>query len=152
MGAIANGEATGTTKASPADVWHMVCDGSRVAAWWPRAERAEDVQGGVFTLVLRSNRGVAVRTDWSVERSRKQRLQRWEQQLANTPFAKALLQSAVEVRIEPTDDGGARVTVAVERELKQKGMFAARLGRKASDEQAGMALRGLLELLEALPD
>lgn len=152
MGAIANGEATKTTDASPQDVWHMICDGSRVAAWWPRAERAEDVQGGVFTLVLRSNRGVAVRTDWQVERSQKHRLQRWKQQLANTPFAKALVQSAVEVRIEPTDDGGSRVTVAVERELKQKGMFAGRLGRKASNEQAGVALNGLIALLEALPD
>lgn len=152
MGAIANGEATKKTSSSPEDVWHMISDGSRVAAWWPRAERAEDVQGGVFTLVLRSNRGVAVRTDWSVERSQKYRLQRWEQQLANTPFAKALLQSAVEVRIEPTGDGGSQITVAVERELKQKGMFAGRLGRKASVEQARLSLGGLTELLEALPD
>lgn len=152
MGAITNGEATKTTTAAPEDVWHMICDGSRVAAWWPKAERAEDVQGGVFTLVLRSSRGVAVRTDWEVARSKKHRLQRWEQQLANTPFAKALVQSAVEVRIAPTGDGGSEVTVAIERELKQRGIFAARVGRKASQEQAGLALGGLLSLLDALPD
>lgn len=144
MGAIANGTATKTTSAPPETVWHHVSDGSRVAPWWPNAERAEDVQGGLFTLVLRSSRGVAVRTDWQVGTSRRPALQRWEQQLANTPFAKALISSAVEVEIAPTDDGGSRVTVNVERELKQKGVFAARLGRKASRQQAGQALAGLL--------
>jgi uncharacterized protein YndB with AHSA1/START domain len=144
MGARADGSATKTIKATPEEVWYHVSDGSRVAPWWPNAERAEDVQGGLFTLVLRSSRGVAVRTDWQVARSRRPELQRWEQQLANTPFAKALITSAVEVRIEPTDDGGSRVTLAVERELVQKGFFAARLGNKASKEQAGQALAGLL--------
>lgn len=144
MGAIANGSATKTTPAPPETIWHHVSDGSRVAPWWPNAERAEDVQGGLFTLVLRSSRGVAVRTDWQVATSRKPALQRWEQQLANTPFAKALLASAVEVTIEPTDAGGSKVTVSVQRELKQKGLFAARLGTKASREQAGQALAGLL--------
>lgn len=143
MGAIANGSASKTTTAAPEDVWHHVSDGSRVAPWWPKAERAEDVQGGLFTLVLRSSRGVAVRTDWQVSTSRRPEVQRWEQQLANTPFAKALVTSAVEVRIEP-DGEGSRVTVSVERELKQKGIFATRLGVKASKEQAGQALAGLL--------
>lgn len=144
MGAIANGSATKTTPAPPEAVWHQVSDGSRVAPWWPNAERAEDVQGGLFTLVLRSSRGVAVRTDWQVGTSRRPELQRWEQQLANTPFQKALISSAVEVEIEPTGDGGSKVTVNVQRELKQRGMFAARLGKKASRQQAGQALAGLL--------
>lgn len=135
MGALANGSASKTTTASPEDVWHHVSDGSRLAPWWPNAERAEDVQGGLFTLVLRSSRGVAVRTDWQVSTSRRPECQRWEQQLANTPFVKALISSAVEVRIEPHGDGGSRVTVVVERELKQKGIFANRLGAKASKAQ-----------------
>lgn len=147
MGAIANGTATKMTSASPEAVWRHVSDGSRVAPWWPNAERAEDVQGGLFTLVLRSARGVAVRTDWQVSTSRKPSVQRWEQQLANTPFAKALTRSAVEVEIEPTDDGGSSVTVKVERELVQRGFFASRLGAKASREQAGQALSGLLRVL-----
>lgn len=147
MGAIANGTATKTTPAPPERVWHHVSDGSRVAPWWPKAERAEDVQGGLFTLVLRSSRGVAVRTDWQVRTSRRPSLQRWEQQLANTPFAKALVSSAVEVEIVPTDDGGSKVTVNVQRELAQKGILASRIGRKASREQAGEALAGLLRVV-----
>jgi len=148
MGAIAIGSASGTTAAPPDEVWHHVSDGSRVSPWWPNAERAEDVQGGIFTLVLRSTRGVAVRTDWQVATSRRPEVQRWEQQLANTPFAKALDRSAVEVRIEP-DGTGSRVTVVVDRELKQKGFFAARLGKKASKQHAGEALAGLLGLVDA---
>jgi uncharacterized protein YndB with AHSA1/START domain len=148
MGAIATGSASRTTTAEPEWIWHHVSDGSRLAPWWPNAERAEDVQGGVFTLVLRSSRGVAVRTDWQVRTSKRPELQRWEQQLANTPFAKALLKSFVEVRIEPEGEG-ARVTVVVERELKQKGFFAGRLGTKASKEHAALALKGLIELVEA---
>jgi uncharacterized protein YndB with AHSA1/START domain len=143
MGATANGAATKTTDASPEAVWHHVSDGSRVAPWWPNAERAEDVQGGLFTLVLRSSRGNAVRQDWQVSTSRRPEVQRWEQLLANTPFAKALAKSAVEVRIEPDGDG-SRVTVSVERELKQGGFFASRMGNKASREQAALALRDLL--------
>lgn len=143
MGAIGNGSATKTTKASPEDVWHHVSDGSRVAPWWPKAERAEDVQGGLFTLVLRSSRGNVVRTDWQVTTSRRPEVQRWEQQLRNTPFAKALVTSAVEVRIEP-DGEGSRITVSVERELVAKGFFATRMGVKASKEQAAEALAGLL--------
>jgi carbon monoxide dehydrogenase subunit G len=144
VGATANGSASGTTRATPEDVWHRVSDGSRVVAWWPHAERAEDVQGGVFTLVLRSSRGVPVRTDWQVSTSRRPELQRWEQGLAGTPFAKAFARSAIEVRIAPADDGGSRVTVAVERELVQGGPVAGLLGRRAARRQAGAALSGLL--------
>lgn len=149
MGALATGSASSTTTADREWVWHHVSDGSRLAPWWPNAERAEDVQGGVFTLVLRSSRGVAVRTDWQVRASRRPVLQRWEQQLANTPFAKALVKSFVEVRLEPHGDAGTRITVVVERELKQKGFFAGRLGTKASKEHAALALKGLIELVEA---
>lgn len=149
MGARADGSASGTTPASPEDVWHRVSDGSRLVSWWPRAERVEDVQGGIFTLVLRSTRGVPVRTDWHVARSRRPELQRWEQALARTPFAKALVSSAVEVRIEPGKKGGSTVTVAIERELVAKGAAAGLLGRRASKRHAGEALRGLLRSLSS---
>jgi uncharacterized protein YndB with AHSA1/START domain len=149
VGAIANGQASGTTPASPDEVWHHVSDGSRLSPWWPRAERAEDVQGGRFTLVLRSSRGVPVRMDWQVSTSRRPEVQRWEQALAGTPFQKALARSAFEVRIEPAGDGGSRVTVSVERELVQKGVIAGFLGRRASKEQAATALAGLLRVLSS---
>lgn len=149
MGAIAAGSASKTTDASPEDVWHHISNATRLPAWWPKAERAEDVQGGLFTLVLRSSRGVPVRTDWTTTTSRRPEVQRWEQQVVNTPFEKALKKSAVEIRLEPAGEGGTRVTVSVERELLQKGMFASRLGRKASNEQAGLALDGLLRAVSS---
>jgi uncharacterized protein YndB with AHSA1/START domain len=148
MGAPATATAEGTTTATPEEVWHHVSDGSRLPAWWPSAERAEDVRGGAFTLVLRSARGVLVRTDWTVGTSRRPQVQRWEQLLDGTPFAKALARSAVEVRISP-DGEGARVAIEIDRELQQQGFFAARLGRRASKEQAERMLAGLLTFVDA---
>lgn len=149
MGARADASVSGTTPASPEEVWHRVSDGSRLVAWWPRAERAEDVQGATFTLVLRSSRGTPMRTDWHVGRSRRPEVQRWEQDLAGTPFARAFASSAVEVRIEPGKRGGSAVTVAVERELAAKGAAAGLLGRRASKRHAGEALAGLLASLSS---
>ncbi|WP_026912189.1 SRPBCC family protein [Patulibacter minatonensis] len=148
MGAIAEGSASKTTDAAPEDVWHHISNATRLPAWWPKAERAEDVQGGLFTLVLRSSRGVPVRTDWTTTTSKRPEVQRWEQQIVNTPFEKALKTSVVEIRLEPSGDG-TRITVTVERELIQKGMLAARMGRKASKEQAGLALDGLLRVISS---
>ncbi|MGX6446960.1 SRPBCC family protein [Patulibacter sp. S7RM1-6] len=99
MGARVEAEATRVLDAAPEDVWTQIADGARVATWWPAAERAEDVRGGRFTLVLRSSRGVPVRTDWRVAASRRPERQRWEQELAGTPFAGTLRRSAVELRI-----------------------------------------------------
>lgn len=138
------GTRSGTIEAPPETVWYWVADGGRLVSWWPRAERAEDVQGGRFTLVLRSSRGVPVRVDWRVSRSRREQLQRWEQELEDTPFAKALRHSAVELTIEPVDDGRAsRVTVTVERDLVQRGMAAGMLGRRAARRYADDLLSGL---------
>ena len=41
---------------------------------------------------------------------------------------------------------------AIERELQQRGFFASRLGAKASREQAGQALAGLLRVLAERED
>ncbi len=138
----------GRVAASPADVWHLISDPGRAVAWWPHAERAEDVTGGRFTFVVRSSRGVPVRMDWRVAASRRERLQRWEQDLAGTPFARVLEASAVEIRIEPAGDGCA-ITVAVERELTNRGVIAGWFGRRASRRHAGDALARLTRVANA---
>ncbi len=99
-------------------------------------------------LVVRSSRGVPVRMDWRVAGSRRERLQRWEQDLAGTPFARVLKASAVEIRLEPADEG-CRITVAVERELENRGLIAGWFGRRASRRHAGDALARLSRLANA---
>jgi uncharacterized protein YndB with AHSA1/START domain len=141
--------ATRVLGAAPEDVWRLISDGNRLVAWWPLVERAEDVQGGRFTLVLRSSRGVPVRMDWRVVASRRDELQRWEQELAGTPFAKSLKRSVVEVRLERADDGGCRTTVVVEREMVQRGLVAGFFGRRAARRQAGDALARLARVAAA---
>lgn len=143
-----NATASGTVDASTADVWHLISDPGRAVSWWPHAERAEDVDGGRFTFVVRSSRGVPVRIDWRVAASRRERLQRWEQDLAGTPFARVLKASAVEIRLEPAGEG-CRITVAVERELENRGMIARWFGRRASRRHAGDALARLSRLAHA---
>lgn len=145
----ADADVSGTVAATPADVWHLISDPGRAVAWWPHAERAEDVSGGRFTFVVRSSRGVPVRMDWRVAASRRERVQRWEQDLAGTPFARVLKASAVEIRLEPTDDDGCRITVAVERELVNRGPIAGWFGRRASRRHAGDALSRLSRLANA---
>lgn len=149
MGARAEAEATRTVDATPDAVWAQIGDGRRVAGWWPLAERAEDVQGGRFTLVLRSSRGVPVRTDWRVVVSRRPERQRWEQDLAGTPFAATLRRSAVELRLEPADGGRCRVTVAVEREMTRGGLTARVFGRRAARRHAGDAAARLARAVAA---
>lgn len=144
----ANASVSTTVAAPPADVWHLISDPGRAVAWWPHAERAEDVQGGRFTLVVRSSRGVPVRMDWRVVASRRDVRQRWEQDLAGTPFAAVLRSSAVEIQLEPDGDG-CRVTVGVERELVNRGFAARWLGRRASRRHAGDALARLSRLANA---
>ncbi len=148
MTTTANAAVRGTVAASPAEVWHLIADPGRAVAWWPHAERAEDVQGGRFTMVVRSARGVPVRSDWRVVASRREQRQRWQQDLAGTPFAGVLKASVLEVQLEPDGDGCA-VTVLVERELASSGIAARALGRRASRRHAGDALARLSRLANA---
>ncbi len=143
-----NASARSTVAASPADVWHLISDPGRAIAWWPHAERVEDVSGGRFTLVVRSSRGVPVRMDWRVAASRRESRQRWEQDLAGTPFAKLLRSSAVEIQLEPDGDGCA-ITVIVERDLVNRGFSARWLGRRASRRHAGDALSRLVRVAKS---
>lgn len=134
-------DASTTFDAAPADVWYLVSDGGRVAHWWPRAERAENVEGGRFTLVLRSSRDVPVRLDFRVTDSHREERQRWQQDLVNTPFARVLKRSAVEVTLDPRDDGArCSVTVSVERELVRGSWLTRVLARRAARRQAGDSL------------
>jgi uncharacterized protein YndB with AHSA1/START domain len=144
----ADASVSSTVAAPPADVWHLIADPSRAVAWWPHAERAEDVQGGRFTMVVRSSRGVPVRMDWRVAASRRASRQRWEQDLAGTPFAAVLRSSAIEILLEPDGDG-CRITVVVERQLVNRGFAARWLGRRASRRHAGDALARLSRVATA---
>ncbi|MGE4427354.1 MAG: SRPBCC domain-containing protein [Solirubrobacteraceae bacterium] len=144
MAAQANATADSVIDASVDDVWHLISDGRRIVAWWPKAERAEDVQGGRFTLVLRSSRGVPVRMDWRITEARRGRLLRLEQDIDGTPFARALGHSRIEISLEGTDDGRCRASLRVERSLRQRGVGVGLLGRRASRRHA----RELLDRLE----
>ncbi|MCK9248736.1 MAG: SRPBCC domain-containing protein [Solirubrobacteraceae bacterium] len=147
-------DATASTviDATAEEVWHLVSDGRRIVAWWPKAERAEDVQGGRFTLVLRSSRGVPVRLDWRIVEARRPRLLQLEQDIAGTPFERALSHSRVEIALEATDDGRCRASLTVDRGLQQRGVGVKLLGRRASRRHARELLDRLAHVAAAGDD
>ena len=52
--------------AAPERVWATVADPHHLPRWWPRVARVEGVDGRHFTEVLRTDRGKAVRADFTV--------------------------------------------------------------------------------------
>ena len=132
--------------ASADDVWSTVGDPYHLPRWWPRVERVELVQGDGFTQLLRTDKGRAIRADFRVVQSRRPELRRWRQEVDGTPFEGILAWSETEIRLEPSGDGGTRVTL--EQEQKLRGM--ARLGGFMVRRASRRALDGALEGLESL--
>ncbi|MDX6641937.1 MAG: hypothetical protein QOF12_2948, partial [Solirubrobacteraceae bacterium] len=78
--------------AAPLDeVWRIVGDPYHLPRWWPKVERVEAVAGERFTELLRSAKsGRGIRADFRVVEKRKERVLRFAQELAGTPFERVL--------------------------------------------------------------
>jgi len=136
-----------TLRANPDEIWAIVGDPYHLPRWWPRVTRVEGVEGGAFTQVLTTAKGVPVRADFRVVESTAPSLRRWEQQLVNTPFERILTASCVEVRVQPEGDGATRVAITLAQRLRGLGLFGGFMARSAGRRQLDGALDGLEELL-----
>lgn len=134
--------------AAPALVWQTVADPHQLPRWWPRVERVEGVDGRGFTEVLRSDKGAIVRADFRIVAKHKPQRIAWSQELDGTPFARLLRAADTEVRLAPSDEGGAATDV--ELRLSQKLQGVSRLGgllvKRAARRQLDDALAALREL------
>ena len=100
-----------TVPASPGEVWDLVSDPYNLPRWWPRTTRVESVDrkpGGrrsQWTKVLETAEGRGVRADYRCVSAAEGERYVWEQQLENTPFARHLRDSSVEISMHPDGDG-----------------------------------------------
>ncbi|HWX74611.1 MAG TPA: SRPBCC family protein [Solirubrobacteraceae bacterium] len=104
--------------AAPAQqLWEVVADPHHLPRWWPRVARVEDVEGDVFTEVMKTAKGKVVRADFELVRAdERERTLRWEQRLEGSPFARLLSSAATIVNLEEADSG-TRVTIELRQEL-----------------------------------
>jgi uncharacterized protein YndB with AHSA1/START domain len=136
-----------TLPAPPADVWRLLGDPYHQERWWPRVRRVEDVDLDRFTQVLATQRGKGVRADFAIVEREEERLLRWEQLLAGSPFERLLEEAVTTFTLAPDGDGGTVVAV----ELRQRTLGWSRLApwlyKRAARRQLGEALDALAELV-----
>jgi uncharacterized protein YndB with AHSA1/START domain len=133
--------------AEPAEVWRIVSDPTRLAAWWPGVTRVEEASRDAWTTVLVSPTGKSVRADYTLVEA--QGLERvvWRHEVEESPFERLLSQSTTEIALTPDAAGGTRVRVTLDQRPRGWARFSPFQLRAAARRQAQAALDGLAELL-----
>lgn len=126
----------------PDEVWRVVGDPYHLPRWWPRVDRVEAVAGERFTELLRAKSGRGVRADFRVVERRKERLLRFEQELAGSPFERVIAASQTRIALEPEAEG-TRVEVELRQRLRGVSKLGAFLVRRATGRILDEALDGL---------
>ena len=133
--------------AAPAEVWGIVSDPTRLAAWWPGVSRVEEASREAWTTVLVSKTGKSVRADYSLVEAEEPERVMWRHEVAASPFERLLRESTTEIDLEPDAAGGTRVTLTLEQRPRGWARFSPFQLRAAARKQAEAALEGLAELL-----
>ena len=137
---------TRTLDAPPERVWRTVGDPRHLARWWPKVQRVEGVDGPHFTEVLQTDRGRAIRADWTIsESSAPQRLV-CEQEIEGTPFEGVLQAARREIELKPAGDGDTVVSVTIDRRLRGVSRLSGFMMRRATTRQLEAALDNLVLL------
>jgi uncharacterized protein YndB with AHSA1/START domain len=133
--------------AAPAEVWRIVSDPNRLAAWWPGVSRVEEASRDAWTTVLVSATGKSVRADYSlVEADEPERLL-WRHEVEESPFERLLSESTTEIALAPDPAGGTLVRLTLDQRPRGWARFSPFQLRAAARRQAEGALEGLAELL-----
>ena len=142
-----------TVEAPVPDVWKLVSDPYALPRWWPRVSRVEDVdarQGGrrsQWTKVLETQHGRGVRADYRCVSSAEPERYVWEQQLENSPFAKHLKESTVEIELHAAGEGETRVVMTSVQTMRGMSRLGGWLMRKGQRDILDSALAGIEEVL-----
>ena len=133
--------------AAPAEVWGVVSDPSRLAAWWPGVSRVEEATPEAWTTVLVSPGGKSVRADYSLIDSSEPERILWRHEVDESPFERLLYESTTEVALAADDAGDTVVRVTLQQRPRGWARFSPFQLRAAARRQADAALEGLAELL-----
>jgi uncharacterized protein YndB with AHSA1/START domain len=138
-----------TLEAPVPAVWKLVSDPYALPRWWPRVSRVEDVDtraGGrrsQWTKVLETNHGRGVRADYRCLSSAVNERYVWEQQLENSPFAKHIKFSRVEIEMHAGGEGETRVVMTSQQTMRGMSRLGGWLMRKGQRDILDGALDGL---------
>jgi uncharacterized protein YndB with AHSA1/START domain len=130
------------------EVWRLVSDPHHLPRWWPKVTRVEDVYerergaGSRWTEVLETASGRGVRAEFRCRRSREPDEYEWEQEIEDTPFAKVFKTSVTTVALDDAD-GGTRVTLQLDQDLRGLSVLGGFMMKRASRDQLEAALDGL---------
>jgi uncharacterized protein YndB with AHSA1/START domain len=137
-----------TIAASPEDVWRVAGDEHHLPRWWPKARKVEGVDGGRFTLVLRTKKGRDVRAGYRLAEDEPGKRRAWAQDVEGTAFERILHESVTTVVVEPAGDGASSVTIELRQRMRGLARFGSLLVRRASGKLLDEALDGLQGVVE----
>src|SRR5215216_7522298 len=92
--------------AAPAEVWRIVSDPTRLAAWWPGVSRVEEASREAWTTVLVSKTGKSVRADYSLVEAEEPERVVWRHEVDESPFERLLAESTTEIALSDQGEGG----------------------------------------------
>jgi uncharacterized protein YndB with AHSA1/START domain len=130
------------------EVWKLVSDPYNLPRWWPRVSRVENVEQkssgrrSQWTKVLETAEGRGVRADYRCLSSAENERYVWEQQLQDTPFARHLRSSEIEIGLRAAD-GGTEVELASVQALKGMSRLGSPMMRKGQGATLEEALDGI---------
>jgi uncharacterized protein YndB with AHSA1/START domain len=133
--------------AAPAEVWRVVSDPTRLAAWWPGVSRVEEASRNAWTTVLVSKTGKSVRADYSLVEADEPERVLWRHEVEESPFERLLAESTTEIALAPDEGGGTAVRITLDQRPRGWARFSPFQLRAAARQQADAALEGLAELL-----
>jgi uncharacterized protein YndB with AHSA1/START domain len=133
--------------AAPAEVWRIVSDPSRLAAWWPGVSRVEEASREAWTTVMVSPTGKSVRADYSLVEAEEPERVLWRHEVEESPFERLLSESTTEIALVADADRGTVVRVTLDQRPRGWARFSPFQLRAAASRQAEGALEGLVELL-----
>ena len=133
--------------AAPAEVWRIVSDPTRLAAWWPGVSRVEEASRDAWTTVLVSKTGKSVRADYSLVEADEAERVLWRHEVEESPFERLLTESTTEIALAPDAGGGTNVSLTLDQRPRGWARFSPFQLRAAARRQADAALDGLAELL-----